>query len=583
MRDFDHLDEIDRVLNGHETGRDRLVSESWRRCVEAYGMDPSRPDPAHIVSETELREHREQSERLIATARSGLQALFRQVAGQNYVLLLADAAVVCVDFFGDPRFEDQLREAGLYLGSDWTEDLAGTCGVGSCIFTGEPVTIHQGDHCGLAHTPLSCTAAPIYDTFGALSAVLDISLLRSPSRKSSQNLAMSLVTSAARRVEMANLMAMTRRDWVLRVSTSPEFLDVDPEAAVALDGSGRIIGMTSGARRALDPEGDGRLIGARIDDWMEFAVDDLPDFMRGRPTEERVLRMKDGRGLYGHAIAPQTPQMTAALRRRETAPTGALGGFAGPDPALAQLLAQATRLAPTAVPLLISGETGTGKEKLARAIHVAGPAGRSFHAIRCAGSGAEAIAALGAAAAGTLFLRGVEDLSAAAAAGLLALLDRRSDLRIVASTRLAPAALAEALRTDLFHRIAGAGLTLPPLRHRADLDWLIDRLLRRHCAGEMRLSPAARADLRSRNWPGNIRELDQALEVAVALAEGSVIDLPDLPASTRQVAPAPPEEESLETILVACRWNMAQAARRLGVNRSTILRRIRKAGLTPPG
>lgn len=298
----EHVDEIDRVLRGQDTGRDRLVTDSWQRCVESYGMDPSRPDPAHIVTDTELREHREQSERLIATARSGLQELFRQVAGQNYVLLLADAKGVCVDFFGDPRFEDSLREAGLYLGSNWTEDLAGTCGVGSCIVTGEAITIHQSDHFGLAHTPLSCTAAPIHDTRGELVAVLDISLLRSPSPKSSQNLAMGLVTNSARRVEMANLMAMTRRDWVLRVSTSPEFLEVDPEAAVALDGSGRIVGMTSGARRALSSDGSGSLIGARIDELMDLTVDDLPDLMRGRPSEERVLRLKDGRGLFGLSL-----------------------------------------------------------------------------------------------------------------------------------------------------------------------------------------------------------------------------------------------------------------------------------------
>ncbi|MFD1344740.1 sigma-54-dependent Fis family transcriptional regulator, partial [Litorisediminicola beolgyonensis] len=308
MGEIDHITEIDRVLRGQSTGRDGVVAASWRRCVENYGMDPTRADPAHIVTETQLREHREQSERLIATARSGLQSLFKQVAGQNYVLLLADAQGVCVDFFGDPRFEDELRAAGLYLGSDWTEELAGTCGVGSCIVTGEAVTIHQSDHFGLAHTPLSCTAAPIHDTKGELSAVLDISLLRSPSPKSSQNLAMGLVTASARRVEMANLMAMTRRDWVLRVSTSPEFLEVDPEAAVALDGSGVILGMTSGARTALAPDGE-TLIGRRIDELMELSVDDLPDLMRGRPTEERVLRLKDGRGLFGHAIAPHSARL----------------------------------------------------------------------------------------------------------------------------------------------------------------------------------------------------------------------------------------------------------------------------------
>lgn len=579
MQDREHVREIGRVLSGEETGRDRLVSDSWRRCVETYGMDPARPDPAHIVTDTELREHREQSERLIATARSGLQSLFRQVAGQNYVLLLADAKGVCVDFFGDPCFEDELRGAGLNLGSDWSEELAGTCGVGSCIVTGEAITIHQSDHFGLAHTPLSCTAAPIYDTKGELSAVLDISLLRSPSPKSSQNLAMGLVGASARRVEMANLMVMSRRDWVLRVSTNPEFIEVDPEAAVTLDGSGRILGMTTSARRAFDPGVEQNLIGTRIDDWLELTVDDLPDLMRGRPTEERVLRHKDGRGLFGHAIAPQSARSAAGIRQRRPDLPGVLGSFAGSDPALQRVLAQTARLATTTVPLLIGGETGTGKEKLVRAVHVCGPARRAFHAVRCAA--ATEFAALDTAGPGTLFLRGVEDLSTAGQARLLSLLDRRADLRVIASTRLDPKALAELLREDLYYRIAGAVLMLPPLRHRADFDWLLDRLLRRRSADELRLSPAARAELKSRSWPGNIRELERALDVAVALAEGAVIDLPELSAPVHATAAETPDE-NLETLLSACNWNMAQAARRLGVNRSTVLRRVRKAGLTSP-
>ncbi|MEO3416485.1 sigma-54-dependent Fis family transcriptional regulator [Roseovarius sp. CAU 1744] len=578
MRDLDHVKEIDEVLRGLETGRDRIVSDSWRRCVESYGMDPTRPDPAHIVTEAELREHREQSERLIATARSGLQTLFRQVAGQNYVLLLADAQGVCVDFFGDPRFEDELRNAGLYLGSDWTENLAGTCGVGSCIVTGEAITIHQSDHFGLAHTPLSCTAAPIFDTKGELSAVLDISLLRSPSPKTSQNLAMNLVAASARRVEMANIMAMSGREWVLRVSTSPEFLDVDPEAAVALDGSGRIVGMTSGARHALDPDNDDSLIGTRIDEFLEMTVDDLPDLMRGRPPEDRLLRLKDGRGLFGHAIAPQAPRGTSGLARHRPELPGALGSLAGPDPMMLNMLTRAGRLSKTAVPLLITGETGTGKERLARAIHVCGPRSRGFHSLRCAGL--RDLEILDDVASGTLFLRGIEDLSPETQDALLTILDRRDDLRVISSTRGDASQLAETLREDLFYRIAGAVLALPPLRHRADFDWLLDRLLRRRMADNPRLSPAARAELKSRSWPGNLRELETALDIAVSLAEGAVIDLTDLPAPPAAPAQEEMPDTDLEAILIACNWNMSQAARRLGVNRSTVLRRVRKAGLT---
>lgn len=585
VRDLEHVREIDRVMAGQASGRDGIVLQSWRRCIETYGMDPARAEPAHIVTQSELREHREQAERLIGIARSGLQALFRQVAGQNYVLLLADAKGVTVDFFGDPRFEDDLRHAGLYLGSDWSEERAGTCGVGSCLFTGEAVTIHQTDHFGLAHTPLSCTAAPIYDTAGRLAAVLDISLLRSPGPKVTQNLAMNLVRASARRIEMANLMAGTRREWVLRFSARPEFLDVDPEAAVALDDGGRIVGLTRGAQEILRPGDPGAgLIGTRLDALMDLAVDDLPDLMRGRPTEERVIRLKDGRGLFGHAIAPQgTPRRPVA----EPSLPGALSSLAGPDPALRRMLADAGRLAATRVPLLLTGETGTGKERLARSIHVAGPPGRSFTAVPCAGllpGQVGALADAGVAGAGTLYLAGVEDLDPAAQARLLAVLSARDDLRPIAGTRADLAGLGRAgrFRTDLFFRLAGATLALPPLRQRQDIDWLLDRLLRRHSAEDRALSPAARAELKARPWPGNLRELSAVLEVASALAEGRVIDLPDLPPPALSPA-APAPEAELEAVLRACGGNMAQAARRLGVNRSTILRRVARLGLARPG
>ncbi|MFW2541806.1 sigma-54-dependent Fis family transcriptional regulator [Primorskyibacter sp. 2E107] len=571
-----HVDEIERVLDGRATGRDSAVSASWRRCVEVYGMDPTRSDPAHIVTETELREHRDQAEWMIGAARSGLQSLFRQVAGQNYVLLLTDAQGVCVDFFGDTRFTDQLRHTGLYLGANWSEDLAGTCGVGACLVTGEPVTIHQDDHFGNAHTALSCTAAPIYDSLGQLAAVLDISLLRSPAPKSSQNLAMNLVMASARRVEMANLMASSRRDWVLRLSSSPEFLDVDPEAAVSLDGAGRIIGFTRAAGRML---GEGKpLIGRRIDDLLGLSVDDLPDLMRDRPTEERIVPLPDGGAVFGHAIAPQTPRSAAPARR---ATGGALSGLAGADPVMTRLLLQGEKLAGTAIALLITGETGTGKTKLARAIHMASRR-EGFLSVDCAGlSVAQLHEQTACAHPATLLLRRVEDLPPQTCAALPGFLDTRPDLRVLSTSGLDPARPngPNGLPGPLYHRLAGTTLRLPPLRQRQDLGWLMERVLRRKSGGELRLSPSARAELMGRDWPGNLRELANVLEVAAALAEGDVIDLPDLPAAPQSAAQ---QEESLESVLDACGWNMARAARRLGVNRSTVLRRIRKEGLQPP-
>ncbi|NVO24400.1 sigma-54-dependent Fis family transcriptional regulator [Donghicola mangrovi] len=572
MGDLRHVQEIEQVLGGGATGRDSFVSASWRRCVELYGMDPARNDPAHIVTEAELREHRKQAEWMIGAARSGLQSLFRQVAGQNYVLLLTDAKGVCVDFFGDDLFVDDLRGAGLYLGSNWSEDLAGTCGVGACIVTQEPVTVHQDDHFGSAHTRLSCTAAPIFDSLGQLAAVLDISLLRSPTPKTSQNLAMNLVTSAARRVEMANLMAESRRDWVLRLSSSPEFLDVDPEAAVRLDGSGRVIGYTRAARR-LFPDG-AVILGQRIEEALGLSVDDLPDLMRDRPTEERIVETRDGGALFGHAIAPQVSRTPRPQPRG-----GVIEGLSGGDPAMMRLLSQAEKIARTKVPVLITGETGTGKTKLARAVHMASGA-HGFVSLDCAMATPHGLAELRGQVCGatTLLLRRIEELPEDCAAPLTALLDAAPDLRPLVTSCVGPADL-DVPRT-LFHRLTGSVLTIPPLRQRQDLGWLVDRMLRRRTASEIRLSPSAKADLLGRSWAGNLRELEQVLDVALAMAEGNVIDLPDLPAPLGEARAE--TDDTLEQIMEACEWNMSRAARRLGVNRSTVLRRLRKAGLQPP-
>ena len=590
MSNLSHLREIDQVLSGRGMGRDAIVEQSWRRCVEEYGMDPAKPSPAHIVTEARLREHREQSERLISIARSGLEMLFRQIAGQKYVLLLADAKGVTVDYFGDPKFEEELRQAGLYLGSDWSEELAGTCGVGSCIITREAITIHQSDHFDLTHTPLSCTAAPIFDTDGNLAAVLDISLLRSPQPKISQSLALNLVKASARRVEMANLMAINRGDWVLRFSTNPEFLDVDPEAAVALDGSGRIIGMTHGAEqvlaRQMDGKMDGAAIGKRIDHFFDLSIDSLPDLMRGRPTEDRLIQLRDGQGMFGHAIAPQTARGAPSARLGEGGP---LQGIGGADTAIRRVQADAARLAPTGIALLITGETGTGKERLARAIHTSQPGKRPFVTLSCAAPPGDLDPLADAAAGGTLFIDGPADLSPADQGRLLQLVGRFDFMAARHRPRLITASTADLaaqvrdgmFRQDLFFLLAPVTLALPPLRLRQDFDWILDRLLRQlgHLRPQsLRISPAARAELKARDWPGNLRELANTLEVAVTLAEGTVIDLPDLP-------PAPlahvPPVAALAEVLAACDGNMALAARRLGVNRSTILRRARREGIIP--
>ncbi|MFB9948803.1 sigma-54-dependent Fis family transcriptional regulator [Rhizobium puerariae] len=616
-----HIREIERVAMGAMSPRDAPVIQSWLRCLNDYKLDPATAQEAYIVPEATLREHREQAEELIRIGRSGLEALFNQVAGQHYVLLLSDARGVTVDFMGDPTFDNLLRKAGLYLGSEWSENRAGTCAVGACIVSGEPVIIHQDDHFDTSHIGLTCTAAPVFDTLGDLTAVLDISQLRSPTAKASQQLALHLVASTARRIELANLMTRTRNDWVLRLARSPEFLDVDPDAAIALDGSGRITGMTHGGfgslARAMNMKGlsTRRFIGQSISDFFDIEVDDLPRLMRGRPNGERLLRAKNGLALFASAIAPVVSfrgaeEPAARLPR-------ALRDLSFGDPAMEKLQARAAKLAAREIPILIRGETGTGKEYLARAIHESCGSSGNFVPVNCAAipehlieselfgyapgafTGANQKGKRGLieeANGGTLFLDEIGDMPLALQSRLLRVLSE-NEVQAVGALKARPVRmrvlsashrdLAELVaegrfRQDLYFRLNAVTLALPALRERRDMARLVDHLLRRigdENQENYRLDGAARAALMRYDWPGNLRELSNALRVAAALSDRGIIDvdcLPDYLSAGRKGQHASGGEDDLRRALGECGNNVSALARKLGVNRSTIHRRLRR-------
>ncbi|MEJ1161485.1 sigma-54-dependent Fis family transcriptional regulator [Prosthecomicrobium sp. N25] len=615
-----HVQEIERVARGDSSTRDAAVLQSWLRCLNDYRLDPAKAQEAYIVPQTQLKEHREQAQELIRIGRSAIEGLFRHVMDQHYVLLLSDARGVTVDFMGDPTFDNQLRKAGLYLGSEWSESRAGTCAVGASIVSGEPVVIHQDDHFDTCHIGLTCTAAPIFDTFGDLTAVLDISQLRSPTAKASQHLALHLVSETARRIELANLMARTRHDWILRLSRSPDFLDVDPEAAVSVDASGRISGMTHGGFRALSrilgsaAGGTRGLIGQPISRFLDLEVDELPRLMRGRPNGERVVRTRGAAALFASAVAPvQSFRGGPATGSRVPR---ALRDLGFGDAAIEAVQVKASRLAGRDIPILIQGETGTGKEFLARAIHDSQPNPGRFVAVNCAAipeslieselfgyapgafTGASPRGKTGlieAADGGTLFLDEIGDMPLGLQARLLRVLaegevtpvgahrPKPVRFRLISASHHALDRLVAtgAFRQDLFFRLNAATLKLPPLRERSDFDALADHVLKRAAEDlgvSVRLSAEARLALRRHDWPGNLRELANALKVAAALAEGGEIRREDLPDHAGATGPSghPDPGEDLRARLAACGGNVSALARQLGVDRTTVHRRLRR-------
>jgi sigma-54 dependent transcriptional regulator, acetoin dehydrogenase operon transcriptional activator AcoR len=604
---------------------DSVIRESWARCVHEYGLDPTRMQEAVILPQHRLREHQDRQGEFLHIARHGLEALYQQVAGMGYCVLLTDARGITVDFIGDLQLDGTLRRAGLYLGADWSEFHAGTCGVGTAIATGEALTVHQDDHFDATHIPLTCTAAPVHDPLGRLTAILDISALTSPQAKSSQHLALQLVKVYAQRVENASFLRWFRNDWVLKLHPSHEFVEINPDHLLALDAGGRIIGHNRAAQLMLEAEAGTQVLGLPFERLFNARFDDLGRFMRAMPGERRAVTLAgSARVLFLHAVPPPLRWSGAAVALPAAEPVvpAPLAALSGGDPLLDRQIQRAARLVDSPVSLLITGETGTGKEVFAKALHQASQRrGKPFVAVNCAAipetlieselfghlpgsfSGASPKGKRGLiqeADGGTLFLDEIGDMPLALQARLLRVLAEHEllpvgatralavDVRVIAATHADLPALAREgrFRADLYYRLAGAHLALPPLRQRRDLPWMVQKMLREKAPPAMLVGDAEEA-LLAYAWPGNLRELRNVIEFAHAMCHGGVIGLADLPdtlAAAGRAAPSgqPPEAQLLLQYLRAAQWNVSAVAHQLGLSRMTLYRRMKRWGIRSP-
>lgn len=636
-----HIDELIRVAEGGHTDRDSLIVNSWLRCVGNHKLDPSILRPAVIVEDRRLREHRDAMEDLLCTARFGVEALYKQVSGLGYVLLLTDQDGITVDYIGDSSTAEQVRAAGLYPGFDWNETKAGTNGVGTTIATLEALVVHKSDHFDATHIPLTCTAAPIFDATGNLAAVLDIAALSSPDEKTSQYLALQIVKSFAHRIETANLIRSCSRNWILKLTSNQALAEVDIEHVLVLDSSGRIVGFNHYGRQLLAQERrvnwrtPGLLLGRPITDFFDCEIDNLTRFVAPHANERNIIRLSaSGRSLFIQVVPPSTIRvLPSAIPANEVFKLPApLNTVAGKEPTIQENLKKISRLLNTNMSILVQGETGTGKEFLAKSIHASSARAKGpFVPVNCAALpenlieselfGYESGSFTGAlskgkkglvreAHGGTLFLDEIGDMPLNSQTRLLRVLAEREvtpigalkptavDMRVIAATHCDLLALTKAgkFREDLYFRINGATITLPALRDREDISWLVQQLLeKRPMSGNVArsISKSAYGILADYTWPGNIRELVNVIDFACAVAGEPEISLDDLPdqlfrrpsvvsAAASDARRVGDEGAALREDLLRMGWNVSATARILGVDRTTLHRRMRRLGVSMP-
>jgi transcriptional regulator of acetoin/glycerol metabolism len=618
-----HVDCVSRVLKNAaylpQLPVPDLILDSWRRSMEQHHLDPGSLQGPRILSQNVLQECRERSELFLRIASEEVARLHGRVRDADYCVLLTDAQGQTIDYRVETSIRNDCRKAGLYLGTCWSEGEEGTCGVAAVLTARTPVTVHKRDHFRAAFIGLTCSAAPVFDPRGELLGVLDVSAVRSPDDRRSQHLIRQLVVQSAREIEQAFFMNSAQGYWVLRAHNSPGYVDSQPDYLLAWDDDGQLQALNPAARQ-----------------WLSQSFGQLPEHIgqvfdqqllhRARDESLCLFHCRGGRHvLHGRLSAPR--QVKRSPARRVLSP-------AELDPRLEESLRLAVRVKDRNLPVLIHGETGSGKEVFARQLHQASlRRDRPFIAVNCAAIpenlieselfGYVAGAFTGAsnkgmqglleqADGGTLFLDEIGDMPLTLQTRLLRVLaegevaplgasrSKAIDIQVVCASHRDLEALVACgeFREDLYFRLSGARFQLPPLRERSDRLALINRILEEEssaCTIAMQLGSAALECLLGYRWPGNVRELRHVLRYACAVCETHLILLSDLPehlpghrlnhpASADTVERcASPERQALIDALVSHRWKPTPAAKALGISRATLYRRVHQHGIDMPG
>jgi sigma-54 dependent transcriptional regulator, acetoin dehydrogenase operon transcriptional activator AcoR len=611
------------------------VRRSWLRCLTQHHLDPQSRREPYVLAREERLTRKEQNLELVAFADAEMAHLYQQLAGSGYSIILSDRDGVLLDYYGDLSFRDAACRTGLVLGAVWSEEHSGTNGIGTCLQERTPLIIHRDQHFLVRNTGLSCCAAPIFDHEGAVLGALDASA----ESDRAQRHTLVLVSMSAQMIANRLFLHRFRDACIVRFHSRPELVGTWSEGLIALTPAGAIAAVDRNALFQLRYRSSAELTSRPLERVFNISLPTL--LARSQRKSFHALPIYEachGGRFFALAQAPQCRRPLAGKKPAGEAPAAPLPGSSlldeldlG-DPLMARNIQAARRCESRDIPILLLGESGTGKSLFARALHASSDrADRPFVAINCgslptpalraelfgrAGSGEERgriIQAHG----GTVFLDDVGELPLELQSQLLHVIEERAvrpegspapvqvDIRIVSASRSSREALEEKvrrreLREDLLYRLQGLVLPLPALRERHDRKALIRHVFAQEASAteSVSLSEELIDALCACPWPGNIRQLRNVLRGLIALRTRDRLDLGSLPPdygikapharaaewdSSATVQSLNPLERAERDALLATidehHGNISHVAHQLGIGRNTVYRKMRRLGI----
>ena len=644
------------------------VAEAWSRCIETYHLTPgarlSTGTPPDIEHSRPLGELASASARTaLANIAFSLQSLLRDT---SVALLVADPAATLINVMDAGLVPGPGGRRLVALGARWQESVLGNNGLGTAAVLREAVAFDGKEHFAAELHPYATVGQPILNSTGQLAALLGLIT----DRRDSTSALLCFLRLASHLIEANLFEQLGPGGCTLRLSPAGTNSGLAVEdclldGLIAIDKRGKVSGATSGALDLLGcrlhEEITGKplneVLGLRIQDLLREACPDGGSLELAAPNK-RLLKVKLFGGCrfsaacelsHADADAPHRPDKRTSLFTGAV-PRRLREGGQWHDTVLEAALQKGIGAQKQKIAILITGESGVGKDHLVRLMHEAGARnGRPCVQINCAAIprdlistelfGYEAGSFTGArikgkagkfveAHTGTLFLDEIGDMALDLQCALLCALDTseivpvggsdpiKVDVQVVAATnsQLQECVRKGAFRRDLYYRLNGAQITLPPLRERPDKLGLISHLWEeetrvQHRTGDTFLSSEVLEIFEQHPWPGNIRELRNVLRSSMASMSGTELRVSDLPhdfieemsyggAALSAAAEMPcaddmpeprdtfsagalseSEQRTIRSALAATQGNITKSAKRLGITRATLYNKMARYGL----
>ncbi len=621
---------------------DPVIRDSWVRCMQDYKIDPVTVKEHDILRTIEFKERQERRRRLLRAAETVMKRLYKALEQDGCMVLLADEDGYILKNFINPGFQEISNRVKLYEGANWHERVKGTNAIGTSLAEAKAVQVFAFEHYLRDNHLLACAAVPVTDALGRIIGTLDVTT--QDNRSFAHVLA--LVELAVKTVEAELLSLHLGEQLKLTKAQYNCVLELMKEGTLVVDMSGNIREINPPAERILGLK-PGQAIGLNLTDvfnlnhmWvLESSANTNSVTVSGKFSSTLIDARSKSFGSDGdlnNGIVlnlAQVPEINLGnCRQRQNVQGGnvlryTFSQIIGTSTYLQQVVTICKKVAKNNSTILLSGETGTGKEMLAQAIHQDSPrAAGPFVAVNCAAIPSELVeselfgyeegAFTGAkkgggpgkfelASGGTVFLDEIGDMSLKAQQSLLRVLQEKqfyrvggsrpiwTDVRIIAATHrdLLELVNAGSFRQDLYYRLNVVNVNIPPLRsRREDIDLLVECFMNKYKdqmnRPELKISVEVLNMLKNYSWPGNIRELENIIEGLVNIVDGDVIKPEDLPQSvsetmslitgTKPVTLKDIEKQAIVEAITECNGVLSDVADRLQIGRSTLYRKLKE-------